>query len=179
MYVADRDRVLSLSAAPEPDVGAPLPAVVCTEGHLLLAYIVSEPDPNWDGTYVTVVDTTTDGKPIAIAQFTRPRAHLFGPPNDEAFAGHPLAARGLKPYAAWEVEHSSWIRALSRMNSVHPAHRDEHFAHLRHFIFAFHDTTFECVAADVSFDVVRCSIASALHVMTQRLADGCAVPAHG
>ena len=47
---------------------------------------------------------------------------MFGPPNDEAFDGHPLARRGLRPYGAFEVTHSSWIRQLEQMNSVHPHH---------------------------------------------------------
>jgi|GEM_PF-7085066 len=32
------------------------------------------------------------------------------------------------------------------MNTVHPHHRDEAFAELKHFVLPFHDTTFECVA---------------------------------
>jgi hypothetical protein len=32
------------------------------------------------------------------------------------------------------------------MNSVHPHHDREGFARLRHYVFAFHDSTFECVA---------------------------------
>jgi hypothetical protein len=32
------------------------------------------------------------------------------------------------------------------MNSVHPRHRPEHFKSYRHFVLAFHDSTFECIA---------------------------------
>src|SRR5262245_11285948 len=71
---------------------------------------------------------------------------MFGPPNDEAFYGHPLAARGLHPYGTFQVEHSSWIRQLERMNSVHPRHRPDMFRRLKHYVFAFHDSTFECIA---------------------------------
>ena len=52
-------------------------------------------------------------------------AHMFGPPNDEALRGHPLAGRGLRPYAAFEIRQSSWLRRLERMNSVHPRHDRE------------------------------------------------------
>jgi hypothetical protein len=45
-------------------------------------------------------------------------AHTFGPSNDEAFSGHPLAARGLTPYGAFKIENSSWVRHLERMNSA-------------------------------------------------------------
>jgi len=43
------------------------------------------------------------------------------------------------------------MRRLERMNAVHPQHTSQLFARYRHFVFAFHDTTFECVAE--SFDV--------------------------
>jgi hypothetical protein len=82
----------------------------------------------------------------AVVSFKRAYVHMFGPPNDEAFSGHPLAARGLQPYSAYEIEHSSWVNELERMNSVHPYHRPECFASYKHYIFSFHDTTFECVA---------------------------------
>ncbi len=71
---------------------------------------------------------------------------MFGPPNDEAFAGHPLASRGLQPYGAFEVLASSWIRQLERMNAVHRHHDPEDFAVYRHIVLAFHDSTFECIA---------------------------------
>jgi len=70
---------------------------------------------------------------------------MFGPPNDEAFRGHPFASRGLHPYGAFRVEGSSWIRKLERMNRVHQAHEPERFRTLQHLVFAFHDSTFECV----------------------------------
>ena len=82
----------------------------------------------------------------ALVRFEFVRAVMFGPPNDEAFSGHPLADRGLPPYGAFEVLESSWIRRLERINAVHPNHRPEHFADDRHFVLAFHDEVFECVA---------------------------------
>jgi hypothetical protein len=148
------DTVVELEDAPSPDIGAPLPMLLCDEGHLLLAYIVSEPDPAWDGTYVNVVSPESEGMAVACVRFKWPSAHMFGPPNDEAFSGHPLAARGLCPYAVFEVHDSSWIRKLERMNSVHPNHNRERFLEgLRHFVFAFHDSTFECVAEDAAIDI--------------------------
>lgn len=161
MYeVDDRDSVVELQDIPQSDVGAPLPAVVAAEHELDLIYLASEPDPNWDGTYVQVVRTNSDGELVARVRFERPYAHMFGPPNDEAFSGHPLAGRGLRPYAAWEVRESSWVRKLERMNSVHPYHNPESFSLYRHFIFAFHDTTFECIAWRYKVALERGSIAS-------------------
>lgn len=173
MYeIDDLDRVIELSSARRPDVGAPLPLVVSDERHLLLSYIVSEPDPAWDGSYVTMVSPESGGLPIAIVQFSWPSAHMFGPPNDEAFGGHPLASRGLSPYAVFEVKNSSWIRKHERMNSVHRSHNRERFlARRRHFIFAFHDSTFECIAESFETSVFRGSMRDAAPQMVEMLAE--------
>jgi hypothetical protein len=161
MYQVDQsDEVVQLRDVPLPDGGAPFPAVIAAENHLALIYLVRDPDPDWDGTHVDVVGPGSKGKQVARIRFHDPYAHMFGPPNDEAFSGHPLAARGLHAWATWEILHSSWVRALERMNSVHPYHRAEHFADYRHFIFAFHDTTFECVARGYTSHIERGSIAS-------------------
>jgi hypothetical protein len=97
-----------------------------------------------------------------LVRFTRPIAHMFGPPNDEAFAGHPLAQRGLEPYSVFEVHQSSWIRALERMNSVHPRHRPEAYARYKHFVFAFHDSVFECIAEGFELSAYRGSVSAVL-----------------
>jgi len=161
MYVIDHhDSIATLRDVPPPDVGAPLPAVLASETELDLVYLVSEPDPHWDGSYAATVAVDSEGKPVARVRFQNPYAHMFGPPNDEAFSGHPLASRGLAPYAAWEVRASSWIRQLARMNAVHPSHDPKRFERYRHFIFAFHDTTFECIAASYVITIERGSVAS-------------------
>jgi hypothetical protein len=59
-----------------------------------------------------------------------------------------LHGRGLRPYAAHVVEGSSWIAELETRNRVHPYHRPEAFASLRHYLLTFHDETFECLARD-------------------------------
>ncbi len=70
----------------------------------------------------------------------------MGAPNEEAIAGHPLSDRGLEPFAAFEIKQSSWIRQLEKLNSVHPYHDRERFLESkRHFVFVFHDSTFECL----------------------------------
>ena len=171
MYeVDDRDTVVELHDAPSPDVGAPLPHLICDEHHVLLAYLINEPDPAWDGSYVNVVGPDSEGYPVAVVRFDRPYAHMFGPPNDEAFYGHPLAKRGLESYAVFEVRDSSWLRRLERMNSVHPYHDRERFmADRRHFVFAFHDTMFECIAQGYTVEITRGSLRSVLPRMLASL----------
>jgi len=147
MYTVDRrDRVTELRDLPQSSVGAPCPIILASEGELLVAYFAQESTRGWDGRSVRVVSPGSPGEPAALVRFSRAYATMFGPPNDEAFSGHPLARRGLRPYGAFEIAGSSWIRQLERMNSVHPHHRPESFAAYRHFVLAFHDSTFECVA---------------------------------
>src|SRR5687768_6362850 len=131
MYTVDeRDSVVALSDAPQSSVGAPLPLILGVEGRCLLAFYVQETDAGWDGTTVRVVSPDTAKDPVAVVQFEFPHATYLGAPNDEAFEGHPLASRGLRPYGAYEVLDSSWIRRLERMNAVHPDHSPEGFSSL-------------------------------------------------
>ncbi|MBY0232671.1 MAG: hypothetical protein K2W96_25605 [Gemmataceae bacterium] len=171
MYtVDDLDAVQELADTPRPDIGAPLPRFLADEGHLVLAYLASDPDPKWDGGGISIVGPGTEGEAVVLVRFRWPTAHFFGPPNDEAFSGHPLAARGLRPYRVFEVGQSSWIRRLERMNSVHPHHDKERFlARRRHFVFAFHDSTFECIAEGFVAETVRGSMRSVLPRMAELL----------
>jgi hypothetical protein len=81
MYDVDaRDRVVSVSGAPQSDAGAPLPLVLADEHRVLLGYLLAVNDPDWDGTYVQVVGPDSDG-PGAIIEFHGVRALYFGAPN--------------------------------------------------------------------------------------------------
>jgi hypothetical protein len=147
MYTVDaRDRVLRLPDVPQSSPGAPCPLVLASEGEVFVLYHRHFVEPGWDGTTTRMVSSSSAGEPAAIVRFDWVTASMFGPPNDEAFAGHPLASRGLRPYGAFEVLESSWVRRLERMNAVHPRHRPESYADRRHFVLTFHDSVFECVA---------------------------------
>lgn len=170
MYEVDhQDEVCELRDVPQSSIGAPVPTIVADEHRVVLAYYLQDRDPDWDGQTIRVVGPADSSEPLAIVRFAICYAHMFGPPNDEAFIGHPLASRGLHPYGAFEVRQSSWIRKLERMNSVHEDHRPEAFWKQRHLIFAFHDTTFECVCDDFDVTLSRGSIASAIPQMLKLL----------
>jgi hypothetical protein len=85
------------------------------EWRVMLAYHLENRDPDWDGTSVRVLDHVSSNEPLAIITFNHAAVHLFGPPNDEAFEGH--------PYGAFKIENSSWIRGLERMNSFEYGNR--------------------------------------------------------
>jgi len=49
------------------DVGAPMPHLMVNDNRALLAFLLKEPDPNWDGTYVTVKSPTDEQQePLAL-----------------------------------------------------------------------------------------------------------------
>jgi hypothetical protein len=167
MYNVDElDEVVALSDAPQSEVGAPLPIIVADDYRLVLEYLI-DPNPSWDGTYINVVGADTNGK-VALIRFHRPYIHMMGAPNEEAIGGHPLAERGLEAFAAFEVKNSSWIRQLEKMNSVHPYHDRGHFLESkRHFIFAFHDSTFECIAHGFEVSILNGSILDSLETIVE------------
>lgn len=159
MYAVDEhDAVVELKNVPQSSVGTPCPMLLVGEHHLQLAYYLEERPKDWDGTTVRVVNEGSSDEPCALVRFKGVYAHIFGPPNDEAFSGHPLASRGLTAYRVFEVKKSSWLRRLERMNAVHPYHKAELFSKYKHFVFAFHDTTFECIAEAFDITVHRGSV---------------------
>jgi hypothetical protein len=42
------------------DVGAPLPFLLCNDYRTFLTFYINDPDQNWDGTYVKIVDAVQD-----------------------------------------------------------------------------------------------------------------------
>ena len=157
-YTPDaRDRVVWLADAPPSDEGAALPVVLASEFRLFLLYLT--PDAASDrGGSPRIVSADTDDMSVAVVEFLQPYAHLFGPPNDEAIIGHPLAARGLHPCGRFTVEDSSWLRALERTDAVHERYHPERFRLLTHYVFTFRDSTFECAANDLAVTVRRGSL---------------------
>jgi hypothetical protein len=45
---------------PQWNTGAPMPQVFSNGHKIFLIYLIRETDPNWDGTYVTMIDNTSD-----------------------------------------------------------------------------------------------------------------------
>ncbi|HXI91117.1 MAG TPA: hypothetical protein VNO24_13965, partial [Blastocatellia bacterium] len=132
MYSVDeKDRVVPITDIPQSSVGSPIPIVLSDEFVTVVAFYLQNTPEGWAGTWVRVVSADTEGEPVALVRFSLCHAFMFGPPNDEAFAGHPLASRGLEPYGAFLIENSSWVRQLERMNSIHPSHNPERYETLK------------------------------------------------
>jgi hypothetical protein len=94
-----------------------------------------------------LVYNNRSGERVAI-RFLRCSVTQFGYPNDEALGGHRLYNKGLQHYGCYEVIDSEWIAGFQCRNKVVYPERDI-MQKARHFIFSFHDSTFECVASGV------------------------------
>ena len=164
MYQIDqKDKVVEITDIPQSSIGAPIPTVVAGEHKTVVFFYADAADPEWDGTTTRVVSGTSEGEVCVMVCFHNCYAHYFGPPNDEAFEGHPLSNRGLKPYANFEVTNSSWLRSLEKMNAVHEYHdKSKFFRDKNHFVLAFHDSIFECIAESYTHQTEESSISDLL-----------------
>lgn len=135
----DRDLVHELAEVPCPSSGSAEPLVLASEDTLVLAYVSAPPGSDQPVGAGTAPSTTT------MVVFRQCYASHFGQPNDEAFSTH-KADGGLRPYGAFELEHSSWLRGLEMRNRAHPHHDPERFQRLRHWVWTFHDSVLECAA---------------------------------
>lgn len=127
------------------DVGAPCPHLLVNDYKAFLIFYLSVPNPTWDGTYVTAASTSSEAS-LALVEFERCKSAKLGGPNDEVLWGHPLSGRGLESYTAQMVHNSIWLAELEKINSVHRYYSHDHWIDLKHYIFWFHDSTFECLA---------------------------------
>jgi hypothetical protein len=149
-----------------------LPHLLCSSHHAFLIFLLNEPDPAWDGTYVTIKDPASGAvEPLALVEFQGATVK-FGSPNDEVMRGHPLHGKGLMPYAAHHVMNSRWARELEEINKVHSRYDPDHWKDLKHYLFAFHDETFECLARDHKVEVYRTSMKDLVALVAQRMMSG-------
>jgi len=141
---------------PTWNIGAPMPQVFSTGYKTFLIYLVNEPNPNWDGTSISVIDNTSATiYPLALVEFIHPHTHRFGTVNDEAGSGHSLYKKGLEFYSAHIVENSNWIRELKNIHKVHPYFNESSWVDRKHFLLFFHDEMFEIVANDYKIETYR------------------------
>jgi hypothetical protein len=156
--------------SPAWSVGAPMPQVFSNGHTTYLIYYINTPDPNWDGTYVTMINNKSDTTyPLAIVSFTYPHSHRFGIVNDEAAGGHPLADKGLETYAAHIVENSSWIEELKTIHKVHPYYSEMRWLKYKHFLLFFHDEIFEIIAHDYKIEVFHSTFRDVATMIATRL----------
>jgi hypothetical protein len=152
------------------DTGAPLPHLITSEYRTFLTFYLSNRDPKRDGTYVMVRNPCDESpQKLALIEFHKCRSVKLGDPNDEVLHGHPLYGKGLEPYSAQIVENSPWIADLEAINKVHDYYNPDSWRRLKHFVFWFHDTTFECVAESFTVELFHESMKQLLARVCERL----------
>ena len=170
-----KERVKPVDVGLQWDIGAPMPHLLQSESRTFLTFYLSDPRPDWDGTFVEVIDPTSPAPAsLGVIQWLSCRGAVLGGLNDEAYEGHRLWERGLSEvgaYRAAEVMNSAWIAALEVENRVHPYHRAEAYASYRHFILGLHDSTFECVAEGFRTWKAAISMPEMLGTLAARLND--------
>jgi len=152
------------------DGGAPMPHLMVNDNRALLAFLLRDPAPAWDGSYVTIKDPSNDQpESLGLVEFEHCTSAKLGAPNDEVFAGHPLKGKGIEAYGAQRVVNSRWLKEIEKINSVHPMYQPDVWRDQNHFIFWFHDSTFECIAKSYKVETYRTSMRALLGVMMERL----------
>jgi hypothetical protein len=166
----DEEYAVPMDFPVEWDVGAPLPHLIANDYKSFLTFYVRDPDPGWDGRYATGKDPG-DGsvESLALVEFVGCVSAKLGDPNDEVFRGHPLSGRGLKGYTAQRVVNSRWLAELERINSVHSGYDPTRWRTLDHYVFWFHDSTFECVAESYVVELFRESMSDMLARIWRKL----------
>jgi len=133
---------------PKWDAGAPMPQVFSNGYKVYLIYLISTPDPKWDGSYITMVDNTSETTyPLALVEFSA-STFRFGIANDEVFCGLPLWNKGLLSYEAHIIENSNWVSELKNIHKIHPHYNEKRWKEKKHYAFLFHDEIFEVIATD-------------------------------
>ena len=108
---------------------------------------------------------------FALLEFNRCILTRFGYPNDEALPGHPLYAKGIADYVMCEVLNSSWIDQIAEQNRVaFPTFN--YVDRSRHFVFIFHDSTFECIADGFTSEVFDGPYEQLFARISQRIRSG-------
>jgi hypothetical protein len=117
-----------------PEAAVTLPIVLQTDYYTFLAFSAMYEKP----------DGMREEAGYGIVQFDGCSLTKFGYPNDEALMGHPLMSRGLGAYGVYEVRNSTWIKQVTEFNRITFPNTPP--STKKHFMFSFHDSTFECIA---------------------------------
>jgi hypothetical protein len=161
-----------IDIGPRWDIGAPLPYLVSNGSQAFVACLASQPGPDWDGTYVTVVSPADEHPSLFVVIEMRGCSEIrFGGPNDEAISGHPLHGKGLAGDQAHEVFNSVWIEGAIKVNSVHPRHSDASFRRLRHYALLFHDEMLEVLAGGIESRLMKGTMREIIADLTAKLID--------
>jgi hypothetical protein len=86
---------------------------VFAKGHkIFLTYLQDEADPNRNGTYLNMIDNSSEKTYLLALVELSGHTFRFEIANDEVFSGLPLRDKRLEIYAAYVIKNSAWITEL-------------------------------------------------------------------
>lgn len=166
------EHVIPLEFPVQWDTGAPLPFLLCNDYRTYLVFFLSVYDPHWDGTNINVRDpASSEPASIAVVKFECCHSAKLGNPNDEVHVGHPWNGKGLDSYTAQEVVHSRWLAEIEAINRVHGGYDANLWKALHHYVFWFHDSTFECIAKSFTVTLHNDNLSAILADICEKLLD--------
>jgi hypothetical protein len=118
----------------KPEAAYPNPILLATDQQTVLTFTAKR--KSRDRKYINAG--------CAVIEFERCTVTKFGYPNDEALGGHPLNGKGIDLYGVFKVCNSSWIKQITEQNRI--AFPNTPDSKQTHFLFTFHENTFECIA---------------------------------
>ena len=150
------------------DVGAPCPHLLQSDYRTFLVFFLLDVDPNWDGTWVKLrCPDSPEVQKLAVVEFEACISTKMGLPREDAH--HPLYGKGFVRYRAMSVEHSTWVKELETINAMDHAFEGVCWREFKHYIFPFHDSTFECVARGFTVETFDTAFPQLLSDICQRL----------
>ncbi len=174
MYrLTGNDTVTKEEAIPFPDVGAPMPHFMGNEERLLLSYCIGFVGVDSFSPVKTphVVNESSRSE-VVIVEFRNPVSCFLVPISDETFDAHPLARRGLLPYGVYRIDNSSWKSQTIASTYFHPRPSPGVLDAASHYVFAFHDSVFECIADGYEIRIRTASQDGVLEEMLSLLRKG-------
>ncbi len=142
------DEIIELELGIQPEAAVSGAVCLQTESGVFLTFNAMRPTDRVSphgGNYLEDAGT-------AVVTFKRCLVTRFGYPNDEARDGIPQYKE--VSYGIYEVKQSTWIKEVVRLNRRRfPATTDDYVR--RHFLFTFHDSTFECLADDLTLEITN------------------------
>lgn len=154
---------------PQWDTGAPMPQVFSNGHKVFLIYLINEQDKKWDGSYVTMIDNSSETiYSLALVEFSG-HTFRFRIANDEVFSALPLWDKGLEGYAAHIIENSTWTTELKNINKVHPYYNEDRWKDKKHFALLFHDEIFEVIATDYKIETFKTTFEQLATEVVKRL----------
>lgn len=145
------------------DRGAPMPHLLQNEHKAYLVYYSKPFDPPQLSKTIHVVNQLEDVEPITVVQFKQVWLSQFGAPNDEFLGKHRLYGKGLDYYMPFVVRNSSMI------NYLNVFYKSKSLDQLSHYIFPFHDSTFECVALSYEVEIIHDTMKAVMSYVNQQL----------